>query len=356
MHDETGPWRLGKHRGHYAAVTGSGPSRRRIKLDEADPASAQSAVRRLNIETNKQAALRNNTVLSIYDLYIKDRTQEGIANLTRVKEVRKVIERVWPTLSPADLSKEEIARFTSLRRKDGCGNATIRQELAYLTAALNVAKRERIIQFVPDIRKPPPPRPRERYLERHEVDALLANCPMLYAKLFIVLAISTAARPKHILELTWDRVDFKHRLINFDDPKRHVSRKGRARVPMNDTAITHLSLAKDLAIGETVIEVDGRSIKSIRRAIKESARRAGMPDVSQYVLRHTAGVWMARAGVDLARIAEYMGHASVETTRKHYAKFHPEYLRDASQALDLIRLPVGTSVPTTENEAASKDE
>lgn len=57
--------------------------------------------------------------------------------------------------------------------------------------------------------------------------------------------------------------------------------------------------------------------------------------LSPYVLRHSAGVWMAQAGVDLAEIAEYMGHESLETTRKHYARFHPDHLRAAGKALEI---------------------
>ena len=125
---------------------------------------------------------------------------------------------------------------------------------------------------------------------------------------------------------------------------------------MNDTAFEHLQLARAISKSEFVIEVDGRSIKSIRRAIKESAKRAGMPEVSQYVLRHTAGVWMARAGVSMEKIAEYLGHTSLETTRKHYARFAPDFLRDASGALELIRRPVGSAVPSAVNVTDLKSE
>ena len=36
----------------------------------------------------------------------------------------------------------------------------------------------------------------------------------------------------------------------------------------------------------------------------------------------------------LAKIAEYMGRTSMETTRKNYAKVYPEHLKDAAAALE----------------------
>lgn len=84
-----------------------------------------------------------------------------------------------------------------------------------------------------------------------------------------------------------------------------------------------------------MIEWDGKPVKSIKTAFRAAVRRAGLEGVSPYVLRHSTGVWMAQAGVDLAEIAEYMGHESLETTRKHYARFHPDHLRKASSALEI---------------------
>ena len=45
-------------------------------------------------------------------------------------------------------------------------------------------------------------------------------------------------------------------------------------------------------------------------------------------------VWMAEAGVDIERIAKFLGHSDPATTRRHYAHFAPEFLRDAADAID----------------------
>ena len=61
---------------------------------------------------------------------------------------------------------------------------------------------------------------------------------------------------------------------------------------------------------------------------------AGVEGVSVYVLRHTAGVWMAKAGVPLEEIAAFMGHSNIEITRKHYARFHPSFMSKSAAALE----------------------
>lgn len=349
-------WRIGRHRGHYCAVTGKGVDRRRVKLDAADAEGAASSVRELNLKTQRLSLPERLTLRQLFTLYENDREANGVVNLTRIKEVGRTLNPIWGELTAEEISKVEVERFIKARRAVGCTNGGIRNDLAYITAALNFAVEEKLIARAPKIAKPPAGRPRERFLEKDELLMLIDAAAMMHVKLFIILSVTTAGRPKHVLELTWPRVDLARRIINLDDPSRFRTQKGRARVPINDTAYEHLVTASAVRTTDYVIELDGRAIKSIRRGVKFAAMRAGLEGVSQYTLRHTAGVYMARAGVPMEQIAEYMGHTSIETTRKHYARFHPDYLRVAAGALEIIRSPAGSMVPDTVNDSASKSE
>jgi integrase len=331
-------WRRGKHRGAWCGVIGTGDSRRRAALYTVqgkritnDAKEADAAIRRLNADTERALMPATLSMDQVYGIY--ERKKDGkVANFTRIQEVGRVCKRLWGSLSPDEITPEEVERFVKVRRREGCSNSTIRQELAYISAALGVSKKH--IGQLPTIEKPPPSRPRERWLTEYEIVKLIDGAFEFHVKLFIVLAITTAGRPKHILQLTWDRVDMERRVINLDNYEERT-RKGRARVPINDTALQHLTLAREAAQTEWVIEVDGHPIKSIRNGVKAAARRASLGGVSQYVLRHTAGVRMAHAGVPLEQIAEFMGHTDLNTTRKHYARYHPEHLRQAATALEI---------------------
>lgn len=44
---------------------------------------------------------------------------------------------------------------------------------------------------------------------------------------------------------------------------------------------------------------------------------------------------MAEAGVPMEEIAQFLAHSNVEITRKVYARFSPNHLRQAAKALEL---------------------
>lgn len=279
------------------------------------------------------------TVATIFKLYIKDREEAGKVNIARMREVERSINKVWGEFLPDQITPAEVRKFITRGKTRGLSNATIRSDLAYLTAALSFAVGARLIAAAPKIEKPEPPRARERWLSRADADKLIKAAEAFHVKLFIALAIATAGRPKHILELTWERIDFQSRTINLDNPAVDRTAKGRALVPMNELAFIHLQVAREArdagSACPNVVNYLDKALRSVRKGISAAAQRAGLADVTPYVLRHTAGVWMAQAGVPLAKVAEYMGHTSMETTRKNYAKFYPEHLKDAAAALEM---------------------
>lgn len=61
--------------------------------------------------------------------------------------------------------------------------------------------------------------------------------------------------------------------------------------------------------------------------------RAGLRGVTPHVLRHTAAVWMAEAGVPMTEIAAYLGHSDSRITERVYARFSPDYLRKAAAGI-----------------------
>lgn len=46
---------------------------------------------------------------------------------------------------------------------------------------------------------------------------------------------------------------------------------------------------------------------------------------------------MAEAGVPMEEIAQYLGHTNPAITRSTYARFSPEFLRKAANALEIGR-------------------
>jgi integrase len=102
---------------------------------------------------------------------------------------------------------------------------------------------------------------------------------------------------------------------------------------MADAALSELSQASKAALTNHVIEWAGKPVRSIKKAIQRTAGRAMIEGVTPYVLRHTAAVWMAEGGVPMSEISQYLGHTSTAVTERVYARYSPDHLRRASDAI-----------------------
>jgi integrase len=170
-------------------------------------------------------------------------------------------------------------------------------------------------------------------LTREEYRALRDAASEPHIRLFIILAYSTAGRASAVLELTWDRVDFRRGLAQLATMDDHGN-KGRALVPMTDSLRTALEKAKEAALSDYVIEYAGRRVRSVRKGFQTACAKAGLADVSPHVLRHTAAVHMAEAGVPMSEIGQYLGHTSERVTFRVYARYSPDHLRRAASHLE----------------------
>jgi len=103
---------------------------------------------------------------------------------------------------------------------------------------------------------------------------------------------------------------------------------------MNRDARAALLEAQRGAVSPYVIEWAGKRVQSVKRGLREAAKKAGLGHVSPHMLRHSAAVHMAEAGVPMEEVAQYLGHRDVNVTRNVYARFSPTYLSKAAAVLE----------------------
>lgn len=231
--------------------------------------------------------------------------------------------------------EEDCDAYIATRRKLGRSNGTIWTELGHLRSALRWAERKNMILKAPAIKRPERPPPRDKRLTREQARAFIESCEKPHVKLFVRLALATAARMGALLDLTWDRVDFAQGVIRLHNPDRARSNKGRAIVPMNDQIFAALQEAQTGATTKWVIEWGGHQVRTVKKGIAAAARRAEMKWVTAHVFRHSAACMMAEAGVPMSEIAQYLGHSSTRITESVYARYSPTYLKTAAKALEL---------------------
>lgn len=221
------------------------------------------------------------------------------------------------------------------RRKAGRQDGTILTELSRLRTVCNWAAERGMLKGVPKWAMPPMPRPRSRHLSREQFAKFLDRAVVPHLRLFTVLAIATGGRMGAILDLTWDRIDFERGQIVLDNPERDRTAKGRALVPMNESARAALLEARDAALSDYVIEWAGDKVASVKKGIRAIGKAAKVGAVSPHDFRHSAAVWMAEDGVSMSEIARYLGHKDSRITERVYARFSPEHLLAASKSLEV---------------------
>lgn len=271
------------------------------------------------------------TVAEIWEGFRADRSERSIAE--SMIHTGKSVLPFFGALRPDQITTEDCRNYTAERRKAGRQDGTIWTQLGHLRTALNWAVKRGLIDRAPYIERPPKPAPRERYLTRPEIDRLMnAQCEP-HIRLAIILMLTTAARVGAILDLTWDRVDLERGHVQLrkdaDGP-----RKGRATPPINATLRAALLSAREAALSDHVIEWAGKPVKSIKRGFASAVESAGLEGVTPHVLRHTAAVHMAEAGVTMDEIAQFLGHSDSRITESVYARFSPGHLRKAADVLD----------------------
>lgn len=332
MHDITLEWYRGKW---YARWRDRSGNRRRRALGTVDKSLAQTRLGTLKRELSAASQGHTSNVRELYLAYTEDRRPEiEPESLERIGNALKRLDPTFGSLKPEDITKDVCQGYIAMRRKDGVSDGTIHTEMTYLRSALNCAVRNSWLTVAPFITVPKRGEPRHGHLNKAQARRVVNAADAPHLKLFILLALGTAGRASAILQLTWDRVDLERRTIALHDPFTQRTRKGRATVPINDMVYAALEEAQTGATSRYVVEWGGRQVKSVKKGVAAAARRSGVK-CSPHMFRHTAAVWMAENRTPMSEIAQYLGHNDSRTTERVYARYSPEYLRDAAKALEL---------------------
>jgi len=322
-------YRIGRLNGGFVVTWWEDGKRRRYRLDALSRKEAEAAaIDVIRRETVKDAAP---TVATIWDLYRQEKAGRRIAVAMAFEW--KAVGPHFGHLRPDQVTIDHCRAYTALRRAAGKHDGTIWTELGHLRTVFIWAQQRRLIDHAPSVERPPKPAPKDRWLTEAEIATLLAADMAPHIRLAILLMLGTAGRVSAILELTWDRVDFKANWINLRTSDTGP-RKGRAAVPMNAGLRAALSQAKEARLTDYVIEWGGEPVKRIKTGFNAAVKNAGLEGVSPHVLRHTAAVHLVANGADMERVSQYLGHSSVDVTRRVYGRFAPEHLQKEADILD----------------------
>jgi integrase len=229
------------------------------------------------------------TIAEILDGYLADKRQT-VRSPQTLEYCAKALKRHLGDLQPDHVTKERARFYASRRKAEGyevgapdarrrkpVQDGTILRELLTLRAAIRWAVNEEWPVVEPYIPVPRQPTPRTRWLTKEEAAGLIAAAEAFHIKVFLSLALHTAARAGALLELTWDRVDLATGLVDLGPAP---GGKGRAVIPINDELRPMLEEAHQAATCPFVVEFASRQVASVKTGTRAAARRAGLPGVT----------------------------------------------------------------------------
>jgi integrase len=185
---------------------------------------------------------------------------------------------------------------------------------------------------------PSAPPGRDYWITRSEAARLLWETrrdrrSRLHLPLYVLLALYTGQRRGAILDLTWKQVDLIRGQIDFNAPGRVQTKKRRPRIPIPRGLLAALRRAHRRATCDHVISYLGNPVADVKTGFNSAAARAGIPECTSHVLRHTAGTLMAQRGVPLREIAGWLGHSESRTTEL-YCHHSPAFMTAARKAFE----------------------
>jgi len=165
-------------------------------------------------------------------------------------------------------------------------------------------------------------------LTKEEIKALYYACPG-HLKPIIVVALNTGMRKGEILNLKWDDLDFRQKIIYLLNTKNNEKKE----IPMNQVVFYTLFKVKKHPESPYVFcNKDGKPYGSVKTAFRNALKKAGIKNFRFHDLRHTFASHLVMAGVDLNTVKELLGHKDIKMTLR-YAHLSPDHKRRAVETL-----------------------
>jgi integrase len=219
------------------------------------------------------------------------------------------------SIKPADLEN-----YQARRKKAGFSDSYIDQEIGAAKTVVNKAFDNDLVggdtlkafRRVKKLLKKGS-NARKRVLSYPEYQKLYDALPSHTAPI-VATGFWTGMRRGEILNLTWDKVDLKSRMIHLesDDTKEGLSKK----VPVSRTLKNILKKLPRGLHNDYVFLFRGKPVKDIREGLKNGCDEAGIPygrkakkGFTFHDLRHTTKTFMRKAGVDKNVRAVIFGHS-----------------------------------------------
>ena len=238
-------------------------------------------------------------------------------DISRIKIIRQYLKKYKYV---NDIKPDHIEQLKSALLIKGRSKTTINRYLEVLCKMFNIAIDNDWLSKNPIKRGMK--FPQKNYVirslsvdEENRLISVLSTKEYEYLKGIVIVALNTALRRQNILDLTWEQIDLRNRVIEITENKanKHILK------PINDTLYAYFtSIPKEKRIGYVFINYyTGRKCKEIKRAWKTVKQKANITNFRFHDLKHTVGTRLAQNNVPIPVIKEVLDHSDIKTTMRY---------------------------------------
>ena len=267
--------------------------------------------------TGKEVSVSVATFKTVALKYLRS-VNTGSSASTRAY-VEKLCEAFGPT-PVRNIGTEMIEDYVFQHHtKKGNSNSTIRRELTQLQAVLNYASELGLRDKVA-LKKPPDDDVEITVLTQEQQTRLFAELHPDVHRICIFM-LRTGARPKEARTLTYGQVNWSDPSVSLGTYKGKEGRLRIRKVILHPEALATIPTSTPMPPNDALVfRVDGQPLTTRHTLYKNwtgACRRAGITNVSPYILRHTFATRLALANTPPKIIADALGHSDLKMVMRY---------------------------------------
>ena len=255
--------------------------------------------------------------------YLKLESVKALASYFILQVYLKKFNAEFGQMMVSKIKPADLENLREKRRKEGCADATIDQEIGKAKAMVFKAFDNDIVggDTIRTFKKMKKlvrrnGNARNKILSQEEFKKLMSKAPR-HLQQILSMAYYTGMRKGEILKLTWDKVDLKERFICLEafDTKDREARK----IPICEELCKVLKSIPRSILENHVFLYRGKPMSDIRSGLRKACDEAAIPygrfQKGGFVFhdnRHTFNTNMRKAGVSESVIMEITGHSTRE--------------------------------------------
>lgn len=323
---------------------------------------------KFRLESEGAAPSSSTTVQKYMAEYIERRQRGGTVEASTISGYRKTSKMISKYIGECRMMKvtvSDVEKLMSRMRDDSYSPRTCGKALRFLRMVFKDALARDVVKKNPcDFVRPPKNSKTEinvlDFEERVRMLDLAHQAPNSHLSLAVELALATGMRRSEICALRWSDVDddgviHVRRSLGEDGGTYYLkdakSASSMRDVPLAASTFDSLTACKDELLGiaselgvslsdSYVIAKKGISSEPFNPTIlsKEFSTFSQMNgfNCTFHDLRHTFATYAIAAGIDVATVASYLGHANISITLNTYATVDPDAKRTAAATIEKV--------------------